>query len=123
MSASISINGGSYTATSTSISGLGVFQTDAGSAVIDSPEWSHYPGNGVDSNGLTDLAWWINGRNAIWYSPSGVNIGATNVEGNLNPANWSIGDAPSEVPEPSTWLLFGAGLAMAAIRRRNHTRS
>lgn len=124
VSASISLNGGAYIGTATANFGTGgAFQTDGGSAIIAVPtEWYAVGGSGSDSLGATDFDWFINGFNGIW-SGGETNIWATNVSGNQDPANWSIGDAPSEVPEPSTWLLFGAGLAMAAIRRRNHIRS
>lgn len=32
--------------------------------------------------------------------------------------NLSVSRIPSDVPEPTTWLLFGTGLAMVAFRRR-----
>lgn len=115
VSASINVNGGAFTGTLiTSFGTGGVFQTDAGSAIIAVP--TDWYGEDDDTG-----YWYINGFNNIWWSGE-VTINAANVGGNQNPANWSI-DAPSEVPEPSTWLLFGAGLTMAAIRRRKHIRS
>lgn len=125
VSASINVNGGAYIGIATSIgaSPSGGFQTDAGSVIIAVPtDWYDVGGSGSDTLGATNFDWFINGDNGIWWGGDETDIWATNVEGNQDPANWSL-DAPSEVPEPSTWLLFGAGLAMAGLRRRKNARS
>lgn len=38
------------------------------------------------------------------------------------PSNWVAGADPTLVPEPSTLLLLGTGLAMVGIRRKRQTK-
>jgi PEP-CTERM motif len=118
VSASINVDAGAYTGMANNpvnSSSSGVFQTDAGGNVIAVPSsWVAIPGNGTDSNGLTDIDWFINGNNGVWVrSPEfDMDIWATNVGGNQVAANWTA------VPEPTSGILVGFGLLGCLVRRK-----
>ena len=100
----------------------GSFATDAVGNLISAPSnWSDSSAT-VDFAASfpfdTDLSWFINGENEVLFDDSlSVALSLANVQGVLDPANWSRVTATA-IPLPPTLLLLLVGLAGVALLRR-----
>lgn len=102
----------------------GSFVTNASGQLTAVPsEWYDVSNvNVVSTNSTqTPTQWFVNGFNGVYYTNNFVNqVSLTNVEGNIDPANWTIQPAQIQTtPEPGTVLgLLAVGSLGLLARKR-----
>ena len=113
-------NGGDGLSVST-----GSFVTNASGQLTAVPsEWYDYTNvNVVSTNSTqTPIEWYVNGFNGVYYTDPNYyyEVNLTNVEGNIDPANWTIQPAQIQTtPEPGTLLgLLAVGSLGLLARKR-----
>ncbi|MFN7245102.1 MAG: PEP-CTERM sorting domain-containing protein [Microcystis sp.] len=113
-------NGGDGLSVST-----GSFVTNASGQLTAVPsEWYDDTNvNVVSTNSTqTPIEWYVNGFNGVYYTDPNYyyEVNLTNVEGNIDPANWTIQPAQIQTtPEPGTLLgLLAVGSLGLLARKR-----
>ncbi|CCI38065.1 PEP-CTERM sorting domain-containing protein [Microcystis aeruginosa] len=113
-------NGGDGLSVST-----GSFVTNASGQLTAVPfDWSDFNNvNVVSTNSTqTPIEWYVNGFNGVYYTDPNYyyEVNLTNVEGNIDPANWTIQPAQIQTtPEPGTLLgLLAVGSLGLLARKR-----
>ncbi|MDJ0549813.1 MAG: PEP-CTERM sorting domain-containing protein [Microcystis sp. M49637_WE12] len=104
----------------------GSFVTNASGQLTAVPfDWSDFNNvNVVSTNSTqTPIEWYVNGFNGVYYTDPNYyyEVNLTNVEGNIDPANWTIQPAQIQTtPEPGTLLgLLAVGsLGVLACKRQ-----
>ncbi len=105
---------------------IGSFVTNASGQLTAVPsDWGDLSNvNVVSTNSTqTPTQWFVNGFNSVYVTGSAINIQSvrlTNVEGNIDPANWTIQPAQIQTtPEPGTLLgLLAVGSLGVLARKR-----
>jgi len=122
--------------------GIRIFQLDLADVLgldraLTALDWQGYfanNGSGQRASSLTDTVkqdliggWWEDAQTGSEYIYEDYTMYTTLAEGVIVPTGtnamtylfgWSGTNAPELVPEPSTWLLLGAGAAFTVIMRR-----
>jgi len=108
-------------------SSSGVFSTDSLGNVIAAGRWYGGYFDLLASPLITSWAgniaggWWNNGNNQVVAASAPYGgVWADSVNGNLIGSNWTA-TTTAPVPEPSTFLLFGAGVAGLAVWRKRRS--
>ncbi|MFN7216389.1 PEP-CTERM sorting domain-containing protein [Microcystis sp.] len=103
----------------------GSFVTNASGQLTAVPfDWSDFNNvNVVSTNSTqTPIEWYVNGFNGVYYTDPNYyyEVNLTNVEGNIDPANWTIQPAQIQTtPEPGTLLgLLAVGSLGLLARKR-----
>ena len=101
----------------------GSFVTNASGQLTAVPSaWSDFSNvNVVSTNSTqTPALWFVNGSNSVYITGSSQLVRLTNVEGNIDPANWTIQPAQIQTtPEPGTLLgLLAVGSLGVLARKR-----
>ena len=103
----------------------GSFVTNASGQLTAVPsEWYDDTNvNVVSTNSTqTPIGWYVNGFNGVYYTDPNYyyEVNLTNVEGNIDPANWTIQPAQIQTtPEPGTLLgLLAVGSLGLLARKR-----
>ncbi|MFN6305284.1 MAG: PEP-CTERM sorting domain-containing protein [Microcystis sp.] len=104
---------------------IGSFVTNASGQLTAVPsDWSDLSNvNVVSTNSTqTPIEWYVNGFNAVYSTDPNYyyEVDLTNVEGNIDPANWTIQPAQIQTtPEPGTLLgLLAVGSLGLLARKR-----
>ncbi len=102
---------------------IGSFVTNASGQLTAVPsEWFDFNNVNVVSTNSTQTpnAWFVNAINGVYSTNNDNEVWLTNVEGNIDPANWTIQPAQTQTtPEPGTLLgLLAVGSLGVLARKR-----
>ena len=99
----------------------GVFATDSSGNVTSAGSWKGFSSSVASWDaGLDAGKWYNNGVNSVAYNNDySMGLSVTNVEGNLEGANWYVSSVQpsSNVPEPSTLAILALGMMGLASGR------